>query len=160
MRVYSKGKVAQSMREQREMKYRRRCRKCSKVTDRIQHTHGSTPPTRPVRHVQAITSRPTCPIQQSSPRSSSLTSPLHSQESKVASHNGSSKEVWAREATVFLRFVQIGERSVRSRFVQPFGYTLENFGASLGRCNGSSLELPIRLCVQVARVEGELLTCQ
>jgi hypothetical protein len=64
--------------------------------------------------------------------SGTITSSLHSQESVMASDDWSSEEVRAREATVFLSLVQISERSVGSRFVQPFGHTLEDLCASLG----------------------------
>jgi hypothetical protein len=74
----------------------------------------------------------------------------------VTPNNRSSKEVRTREAAVFLRLVQISKRTIGSRFVQPFGHALEDLGASLGRRDGGGLELPVGLCVQVARIEGEL----
>jgi hypothetical protein len=85
-----------------------------------------------------------------------LTSPLHRQKSKMTPHNRPSKEIRPREPTVFLRLIQIRKRTIGSRLIQPCSYTLENLRASLGRRDSRCLELPVGLCVQVARVEGEL----
>ena len=75
----------------------------------------------------------------------------------MTANNRPRKEIRAREATVFLGLVQVGERSIRSRLVQPFGHAFENLGPRLGRSDGSGLEFPVGLGVQVARVERELV---
>jgi hypothetical protein len=85
-----------------------------------------------------------------------LTSPLHRQESKVTAHNRPSKEVRSGEPTVFLSLIQVRERTVRRRLVQPGSHALEDLGASLGRSDGGGLKLPVGFSVQVAGVEGEL----
>ena len=72
-------------------------------------------------------------------------------------HNRPSKEIRPREPTIFLSLIQIRERTVGRRLIQPSSHTLENLLASLGRSDGGGLEFPVGFGVEVAGVEGELL---
>ena len=75
----------------------------------------------------------------------------------MGANYGSGEEIRTREATVFLRLVQVSERTIGCSLVEPFGHALEDYGASLGRRDGSGLEFPIGLCIQMARVERKLV---
>ena len=151
-RIYSKHRVVRS-------------RKVKRITDIVgrvvnaRSTRSNASDARlpiqtlPIQHSQPTTSNPTT----SSPSSTSFTSPLHRQKSEVATNDRPCKEVRTREATIFLRLVQISKRTIGSSLVQPFRYTLEDDCASLWRRDGGGLELPVGFRVQVARVEGELI---
>ena len=72
-------------------------------------------------------------------------------------HNRPSKEIRPREPTIFLSLIQVRERTIRSRLVQPSSHALEDLGAGLRRGDGGGLEFPVGFGVEVAGVEGELL---
>ena len=74
----------------------------------------------------------------------------------MAPHHRPRKESRPRETPIALRLIQIRERTIGSRFVQPGSHALEDSLAGLGRCDGGGLELPVGFGVEVAGVEGEL----
>lgn len=65
------------------------------------------------------------------------------------------EEVRPRKAAPSLRLVQIRERAVRLRLVDPAGDAVQDLGARAAGRDGRGLELPVALREQVAAVERE-----
>lgn len=83
------------------------------------------------------------------------TRPLEGQKRKMASHHRSRKEVRTREATIALGVVKIGKGAIGDCLVDPTRHTVEHVCAHVLGRDGGGFELPVRLGVQVAAVEGE-----
>jgi hypothetical protein len=81
--------------------------------------------------------------------------PLQRQERKVPAHHRPRHEVDAGEAAVALGVVQVRQRAVRRRLVDPARDVVEDQLARPGLRDGGRLELPVRLGVQVAAVERD-----
>lgn len=91
---------------------------------------------------------------------SSTTPPLQRQPRKMPSHHGPCEEVRIREPPVPLRDVQIRERTIRRRLVDPPRHARHNLRAHLVRRHGRGVHLPVGLGVEVPAIEGEAVFLQ
>jgi hypothetical protein len=83
------------------------------------------------------------------------TSPLQRQKTKVRANNRSRRKRQAGKPTIALGIIQIRQRAIRRRLVDPATDAVQDFLAHGGLGDGRGFEFPVRLGVEVARVEGQ-----
>lgn len=100
--------------------------------------------------------QPSIPLHQiRSPHLPTTARPLQRQKTKVRADNRSRGERQARKPTIALGIIQIRQGAIRRRLVDPAADAVEDFLAHRGLGDGRGLKFPVRLGVEVARVEGQ-----
>ena len=73
----------------------------------------------------------------------------------MATNDRPSHEMRTGEATIALRLMEVRERAVGARLVEPLGHAFQDLGADGFGRDGRGEEFPVGLRVEVAAVEGE-----